>query len=145
MAGLKERTITIDNEKSRDNGKKYHITEMNVLDIDEWSIRFGCAMARGGLDIRTINLQNGISSDTINGILELCNIGIMGLGNMPPREVMDLLTELVDRCVQFVPSDGIKRKLDIRNAKDVVEVKTLWILRKEAFNLHTGFFEQDKS
>ena len=78
--------------------------------------------------------------------VQTCALPIfMGLGNMPPREVMDLLTELVDRCVQFVPSDGIKRKLDIRNAKDVVEVKTLWILRKEAFNLHTGFFEQDKS
>ena len=32
---LKSITYTIDNEKSRDNGKSYLITEMHVLDIDE--------------------------------------------------------------------------------------------------------------
>lgn len=142
---LKSITYTIDNEKSRDNGKSYLITEMHVLDIDEWSIRVGSAMARGGLDVRDINLANGISTETIGGILELMNLGIQGFGNMASQETIDLLNELVDRCVQFVPSGGKPRRLDIRDANDVQDLKTLWIIRKEAFNLHTGFFAQDES
>lgn len=145
MAGIKTKTFTIDNEKSRDNGKSYQITEMHVLDIDEWATRVGCAMARGGLNVRDLNLQNGLSTDTITGILELMNLGIQGLGNMPPQEVTELLTELVDRCVQFLPSGGKARALDIRNAGDVQDLKTLWLLRKEAFNLHVDFFAQDES
>ncbi len=142
----KTKVITIDNEKSRDNGKSYQITEMNVLDIDEWAIRVGCAMARGGLDVRNLNLQNGLSTDTITGILELMNLGIQGFGNMPPLEVVRLLNELVERCVKFIPSGGKPRALDIENANDVEEfVSTLWRLRKEAFNLHVGFFAQDES
>ena len=145
MAGLKEKTLTINNPKSRDNGKTYLITEMNILDIDEWAIRVGCAMARGGLDVRGMNLQNGLSTETISGILELLNIGIQGFGNMPPDEVLTLLTELVNRCVKSVPSEGMTRSLDIKNANDVQDLKTLWVLRKEAFNLHVDFFAQDES
>lgn len=79
MAGLKEKTLTINNPKSRDNGKTYLITEMNILDIDEWAIRVGCAMARGGLDVRGMNLQNGLSTETISGILELLILAFKAL------------------------------------------------------------------
>lgn len=64
---------------------------------------------------------------------------------MPPDEVLTLLTELVNRCVKFVPSEGMTRSLDIKNANDVQDLKTLWVLRKEAFNLHVDFFAQDES
>ena len=142
----KTKTITIDNENSRDHGKSYQITEMAVLDIDEWAIRVGCAMARGGVNVKDLDLSGGIALGTVGGILDLVNLGIRGFGNMLPSEVVQLLNELVSRCVKVVTSSGTVRTLDINNASDVEEWRTtLWRLRTEAFQLHVDFFKQDES
>lgn len=142
---LKTKVITISNNKSRDYGNSYLITEMPILEIDEWSIRAGNAMAKGGLDIKKLGLENGINLTSITGILDLVSLGIQGFGNIDPSTTKELLTELVDRCVKFQTKDGKTRPLDILYASDVKDLKTLNTLRLEAFKLHIDFFAIDES
>lgn len=149
---LKEKKITISptesvdengetiTTKNRDTGKTYQIQEMNVIALDAWANRCLSAMAHGGLSFSHIDISNGLDTSTTGGILQLAEIAVQGFGNIAPHLSQQLLDELINTTVSFVTESGSVRPLSIVSAGDVQEISTLWLLRKEAFNLHTGFF-----
>ncbi|PHM30027.1 hypothetical protein [Xenorhabdus innexi] len=129
MSLLKSKTITI--ESGRDKGKTFVITEMPVVKADDWAMRALFTIANGGVDIGDIRPEMGMMAIT--------NVAIKALSNIRAADGIPLLNELLD-CVQIVPSGGNARAIEF-NA-DIRDVKTLFLLRKEALTIHIDFFTQ---
>ena len=123
----------------RDKEKTFVITEMSVIDADNWANRALLAMLRGGVDVGNLNFSN---INTSGGMLELARVVIAGLGNMQESIATDLLNELLD-CAKIVPSGGTSR--DILLDSDIESIKTLWQIRKEALMIHIDFLTDDSS
>ena len=144
----KTKTVTI--ESGRDEGKSFLITEMPVTKADKWANTALLAMMRGGVDVGNINfasIQGTITGDSIDptgGMLELARISIAGLGNVTEQVGQELLDQLIDDCVQVVSSAGVTRPL-LSVDEEIEDLKTLWVLRKEAFLLHIDFLAEGSS
>ena len=123
----------------RDKGKTFVITEMSVIDADNWANRALLAMLRGGVDVGNLNFSN---INTSGGMLELARVVIAGLGIMQEQIATDLLNELLD-CARIVPSGGTPR--DIHLDSDIESIKTLWQIRKEALMIHIDFLTDGSS
>ena len=123
----------------RDKGKTFVITEMSVIDADNWANRALLAMLRGGVDVGNLDFSN---VNTSGGMLELARVVIAGLGNMQEQIATDLLNELLD-CARIVPSGGTPR--DILLDPDIESIKTLWQIRKEALMIHIDFLTDGSS
>lgn len=128
---LKTKTVTI--EKGRDKGKKFEITEMPVAKIDNWAMRVLMALAGAGVEVAEAN----------EGMMGLAKVAFAALGKVPPAIAIPLMDELLE-CVQFVPNGGSPRPLDLELG-DVQDFTSIWILRKEVFNLHIDFLQQEES
>jgi len=155
----KTRDITI--EKGRDQGKTFRIQEMPVSRADKWANVLLASAARGGVDVRSMDFQKmaevfnindsaedaikaGRNIDVVGGILELANLSIAAIGNITADVFQASMDELVEACVEVVPSGGKPREM-ISIDDEIEDLKTLWILRKEAFALHVDFLEQGNS
>jgi hypothetical protein len=121
--------ITITDPASRDVGRTYRITELSASAAEDWAIRAFMAIAKGGMEI-----PDGIPA-SIAGIAIL---GFKALAGMDERAAKPLLDEMMS-CVQVLTSSGVVRKL---MEEDIDEVATRLQLRKEVFEVHTGFFER---
>lgn len=128
---LKTKTVTI--EKGRDKGKKFQITEMPVAKIDNWAMRVLLALAGAGVEVAEAN----------EGMMGLAKVALAALGKIPPAIAIPLMDELLE-CVQFIPDGGSPRPLDLELG-DVQDFTSIWILRKEVFNLHIDFLQQEES
>lgn len=124
----KTAAITITAE-GRDLGRQYLITELSASAAEDWAIRAFMAIAKGGMEI-----PDGVPA-SIAGIAIL---GFKALAGMDPTTAKPLLDEMMS-CVQVLTSSGIARK---PMEEDIEEVATRLQLRKEVFELHTGFFER---
>ena len=129
---LKTKEVVI--EGGRDEGKKFLITEMSLLKADKWAQRALFALASGGVDAGTLDLSGGM--------LEMAKFAFSAIGNMDPLIGGDLLDELLE-CVKVIPSGGHSRDLDIE--LDIQDLKTLWLLRKDALSIHIDFLKQGNS
>ena len=138
MTTLKTKDITITNEKSRDNGKKFRITEMPLLQADEWATTLGLSMAQGGISVGGVDV-NAINFKTNGGILEIAKLGLAALGNVDKSTAKELIRELTESCVRIITESGIVREVEWDS--DIAEVATLWTLRKEALAIHIDFLD----
>ena len=151
---LKEKVIEITKE-GRDQGKKFLITEMPLIQLDKWANRLLSAAAKGGIDLNSIDVDKITDIfkakktvdagetldkpiDVVGGILELGNLSIKAIGNINYDVLQDSLDELVSSCVQVVSSGGVSREM-LSVDEEIQDLATLWTLRKEAFNLHIDF------
>lgn len=120
--------ITIAAE-GRDQGKQFRITELSASAAEDWAIRALMAIARGGVEV-----PEGIPQ-SLAGIAIL---GFKALAGMDPTTAKPLLDEMMG-CVQVITSSGtVRRPME----DDIEEVATRLQLRKEVFEVHTGFFER---
>lgn len=144
----KTKVVTI--ESGRDQGKSFLITEMAVTKADKWANRALLAMMRGGVDVGNINFSSiqatitGQDIDPMGGMLEIARISIAGLGNVTEEVGQELLDQLINDCVQVIPTGGSARQM--LSIDDEIECpKTLWKLRKESFLLHIDFLAEGSS
>lgn len=144
----KTKTVTI--ESGRDQGKSFLITEMPVTKADKWANTALLAMMRGGVDVGNVDFGSvrdsitGQSIDPTGGMLELARISIAGLGNVTEQVGQDLLDQLINDCIKVVSSSGVAREL-LSIDEEIEDLKTLWVLRKEAFLLHIDFLADGSS
>lgn len=124
MRNVVDVTITAD---GRDAGKTFRITELSASAAEDWAIRALMAIARGGVEI-----PDGIPQ-SLAGIAIL---GFKALAGMDPTIAKPLLDEMMS-CVQVLTSSGVARR---PMEEDIEEVATRMQLRKEVFEVHTGFF-----
>ncbi|PHM61187.1 hypothetical protein [Xenorhabdus ishibashii] len=129
MSNLKSKTITI--ESGRDVGKMFVITEMPIVKADDWAMRALFTIANGGIDIGDIRPEMGM--------MGMAQVAIKALSSIRAEEGIPLLNELLD-CVQIVPSGGNARAIEFNS--DIRDVKTMFILRKEALAIHIDFLTQ---
>lgn len=147
----KTKTLVIDS--GRDKGKSFLITEMPVTRADKWANTALLAMLRGGVDVGGVNF--GLIADTMGvggapkidpmgGMLEIARVSIAGLGNVTEQVGQDLLEQLINDCVQVISSGGVVRPM-LSIDEEIEDIKTLWMLRKEAFLLHIDFLADGSS
>ena len=129
---LKTKEVVI--ETGRDADKRFLVTEMPLLKADKWAQRALFALASGGVDAGTLDLSGGM--------LEMAKFAFAAIGNIDPQVGGDLLDELLE-CVQIIPSGGNPRDFDVET--EIQDLKTLYLLRKEALFLHIDFLTQGNS
>lgn len=120
-------TVTIDNEKSRDHGKSFVITEMPSEQAEWWAARAIQALI-------AVNPDIGSLGDT--PLAQIAAMGFKAFGNLPPEKMKPLLDEMFT-CVKMGLPSGQTRDL---LAGDIEEVATRIQLRKDIFALHVDFF-----
>lgn len=150
---MARKTKTVVIESGRDNGKSFLVTEMPVTKADKWANTALLAMMRGGVDVGGVNFDligntlmpsDAPKIDVSGGMLELARISIAGLGNVTETVGQSLLDQLIEDCVQVVPTGGAARPMLSIDA-EIEDLKTLWTLRKEAFILHIDFLADGSS
>ena len=128
----KEKIFTV--EKGRDAGKTFVVREMPVIQADRWAQRALFSMAKAGIDAHGMDFNNGM--------LGMAKFAFQAIGGIDPDVGGELLDELLT-CVQIIPTGGTARPMVIES--DIDDVKTLYVLRKEALMLHIDFLEQGSS
>lgn len=131
----KTKTVTIPASKTgerenRDAGKTFLLTEMDALRTEKWATRALLAIAAGGVDIPPDVLKMGAGA--------VVAAGFRALVTMSFHDAEPLLDEMM-QCVVFIPD---RRKPDVNrplDPEDIDEVTTIWLLRSEVIELHTGF------
>jgi hypothetical protein len=150
---MARKTKTVVIESGRDQGKSFLVTEMPVTKADKWANTALLAMMRGGVDVGGVNFDligntlmpsDAPKIDVSGGMLELARISIAGLGNVTETVGQSLLDQLIEDCVQVVPTGGAARSM-LSIDDEIEDLKTLWTLRKEAFILHIDFLADGSS
>lgn len=150
---MARKTKTVAIESGRDNGKSFLVTEMPLTKADKWANTALLAMMRGGVDVGGVNFDligntlmpsDAPKIDVSGGMLELARISIAGLGNVTETVGQSLLDQLIEDCVQVVPTGGAARPM-LSVDDEIEDLKTLWTLRKEAFILHIDFLADGSS
>ena len=150
---MARKTKTVVIESGRDNGKSFLVAEMPVTKADKWANTALLAMMRGGVDVGGVNFDligntlmpsDAPKIDVSGGMLELARISIAGLGNVTETVGQSLLDQLIEDCVQVVPTGGAARPM-LSIDDEIEDLKTLWTLRKEAFILHIDFLADGSS
>jgi hypothetical protein len=114
----------------RDKTKTYRLTEMDAIKAEKWAIRCIMAMGKGGVTI---------PEELPRSMAGIALLGLGALLKMNYEDAEPLLDEMF-ACVQIVTSSGAVRPATFDG--DIEEVATRFQLRKEVFELHTGFFER---
>jgi len=125
----KEMTFVVEAE-GRDKGKHFFIREMSASQAEEWAMRALMALAKAGVEMPDEMANAGLAG--------IASAGFQALGRMQFSDAKPLLDEMM-ACVQIVPDPA---KPMVRRAlieDDIEEILTRLRLRKEVFELLTGF------
>ena len=120
-------TVTIDNEKSRDHGKSFLITEKSAGEAEEWAEELLCALIAEGADIGPIG-------DT--PLAQLAATAFKALAKLS-KDRRKWLGDTLMSCVQVQIPSGQTRAL---LPNEIEEITTIFMLKQEAFMLHVHFF-----
>ena len=147
----KTKTLVIDS--GRDQGKSFLITEMPVTRADKWANKALCNLLKAGIDpkavnvnllINTIDPSQEVKIDKMGGMLELATLLGRAVGGIPYEILQDLKDELIDECVQIIPSGGSPRQF-LSIDDELESLLTLESLRKEALLIHIDFLADGSS
>jgi hypothetical protein len=132
--------VVIDAE-GRDKGKVFLITEMPPRQAEKWATRALLALGRGG----NVDMPADFREDLEDmGMVGIAALGVRALTSIPFDDAEPLLDEMM-ACVSVIPDvkivDQTSREPIARALidSDIEEVGTLFRLRSEALELHTGF------
>lgn len=122
------KVVTIDSEKSRDHGKTFLITEMSADAAEWWAIRVTQGIVGSNPDA---------DFDIFSGSLpRLANFAFVGLAKIPADQLKPLMDEMKS-CVSVMLPDGKTSRALLQG--DVEDIMTWLELRKEVFEILTGF------
>lgn len=117
--------VEITDNKSRDFGKKYLITEMPAEQAEWWAFRVLQALMMTSVDVGSLQTP----------LADLAAKGLKALAGVPPEQAKPLLDEMIG-CVQMsIPAGAARKLMD----GDIEDVKTRFTLRKAVLELHMGF------
>lgn len=142
MRKTKDVTIRTDDPDNRDKGKTFRITEMPATAFEKWLVRATNAMARSGLSISDDTRQSDAKELGVDAVFAF---GFRSLIGADFAEAEPLMDEMM-ACVSFVPDPKhpeMSRRLFDGDIEEVDELSTIWFLRGEVMELHTGFTMAD--
>jgi hypothetical protein len=128
----KESRYSVTDEKSRDFGKVFLITEMPATQAEAWAYRAILALMRSGIEIPE-DVKN-------SGMAGIASMGLSALSGIRWDDLKPLLEEMM-ACVQIIPNPKDERVVRRMIESDVEEPVTLASLKFEVFKLHTDFFD----
>ena len=120
--------ITI-SSAGRDIGKVFRISEMPATQGEEWALRAVNGIARSGFELP--------SDFRAVGMVSIAAIGLKAFLGMAWSDLKPLMGEMFD-CIKIVMPAGVRSLVE----DDIEEAETRLFLRKEVFELHTGFFSR---
>ncbi len=124
----------------RDNGKRFIITEAASDQGERFATRLLLALANAGAKLPEGTLEAGMMGVTLS-VPALIVTGIRALQGLEYAEIAPLLDEMMT-CVKFVPfgqPDVSAVPVEQGTMSQIEEVATRLQLRREIFELHTGF------
>lgn len=122
------KVVTIDAENGRDHGKTFLITEMSADAAEWWAIRVTQGIVGSNPDA---------DFDIFSGSLpRLANFAFVGLAKIPADQLKPLMDEM-KACVSVLLPDGKTSRALLPG--DVEDIMTWLELRKEVFEILTGF------
>lgn len=129
---MRRETDVIIETPNRDQGKIFHLQELDCVRTTDWADRAINVIVRNGFDLETI------ASHFMMGSVELLiQIGVNKLFSAPFADVKPLLDELM-LCVSIQPSANAPLRRPL-NDNDIDEPGTIFKLRWEVIKLHVGF------
>ena len=130
-------SVTINDQKSRDVGKTFRVTEMSADAAERWAIRCLLAFANAGARLPEGTLDSGMAGiqATLPGLMIQ---GLRALAGLRYEDAEPLLDEMYG-CVEFIAPGGHAVALSGAGMSQVEEVSTLWKLRYETLQVHLGF------
>jgi hypothetical protein len=117
--------------QGRDAGKVFKLTEMSAAQAEEWALRLFLGLAKSGIEV-----PDDIASSGLAGIATL---GVKAIAGLRWEDAKPLLDEMF-LCIQAVPDPMRPEIVRYLVDSDTEEISTRMMLRKEVFDLHTGFF-----
>lgn len=129
----KTRDVSISGD-GRDKGKLFRITEMPAERVEDWGLRFFLGLARAGFEVPEEIKDMGMRG--------LAIIGLRGLGGLTYEDAKILMDDMME-CVTIVRDQSHPETASALLDGDIEEVSTRVQLRKEVFELHTGFSVAD--
>lgn len=138
--GLKTKTFTI--EKGRDKGKKFLITEMPAIQADEWAHRLLEQASLSGVDLKNVDVLN-LDTKSMAGMIEIGAAIFTVLGRIPYEISRELKFDILDRCVQIVPTGGEARACDW--SQEIKDFENFTILAAQAIGIHINFLAQGET
>lgn len=123
------KVYTVKDEKSRDNGKSFVLTEMSDEAAEWWAFRV--------LQI-VLGADGEINFDAPFEELarQFAKLGLTQLSKADPKIVKPLLDEMMACVSMQLPGGSVRALLP----GDIEEVKTRVLLRKELLSLYFDFF-----
>lgn len=120
------KVVVITDEKSRDNGKQFMVTEMDAEAAEWWAVRVLKGLLGSDADV-----------DLSAPLSQLARFAFIALAKMPAAELKPLMDEMKP-CIKVLLPDG-KTTRDLLPS-DIEEIFTWLELRKSVFEVMTGFF-----
>lgn len=115
----------------RDSARVYRITEMPAYRAEKWAIRALWLIAGTGADLPS-NLEHA-------PFAEFVRQGLNALFKVDFKDAEMLLDEMLT-CVSIVTKAGTRQLI---MADDFDDPRTILMIRKEVFALHTDFFLEE--
>ena len=130
--------VTINDPKSRDNGKQFRVTEMSADAAERWAIRILLVFAKASTKMPEAFAATGMAGlhASIPGIVVQ---GLQSLGGVEYADAAPLLDEMLG-CVEF-KAPGMDTYFAVRGSgmSQIEEVSTLLKLRWEVLQVHVNF------
>ena len=124
----KTATVTVPHA-GRDHGKVFHLTEMPCRQADRWATRALSGMVKANVDLPEGAANAGMAGIFVTGLKALLAM---------PTEVSEPLLDEMMQCVEWQnPQNTAIRRALIDD--DIEDVATLFWLRGQLLELHTGF------
>lgn len=140
LNGLKTKTVTI--EKGRDKGKTFLITEMAAIPADIWAHKLVEQAANSGVDLKNVNVLE-IDTKSMQGMIEIGSAVLTVLGKIPAEISREMKFEMLNECVQIVPSSGEPRAC--LWDQEIADWQNFSILAAHAIGLHVDFLTQGET
>jgi hypothetical protein len=126
-------------DKGRDQGKTFLLTEMSAARAEDWAMRALFALMKGNVDVPEDFATLGMAG--------MAEMGLKAIGNLSYDVAKPLIAEMFE-CVQIIIDPAkmhVGRPL-VENSPngdsdDIEEIATRLKLRLEVFKLHTDFLQ----
>ena len=124
--------VTIDDPKSRDNGKTFVLTEMSADQAEWWAARAFLALTNAGAQIPDGARAAGMAGFALMGVESLYQLR---------AEVLKPLLDEMFECVKYEHNPAHPLQAIVNGpSSQIEEVSTRLKLRLALVELHTGFF-----
>lgn len=134
--GLKTKNFELTSE--RDKGKKFLITELPAIQADEWAHELVYEASIAGMNLREIDVLN-VDTKSMQGMIEIGTVVATTLGRIHHKRSRELKFDLLDKCVQIVPTGGEPRAC--MWASEIEDMQNFSILFAQALAIHVSFLK----